>query len=108
MNASNPRLVLRNWVAQACIAAASAPSSPDYEPTRRVVELLRNPFDGEVDMRLTISPDAVAAAAAADAGGSGHGATACERAGRLVSAVDMDLDGPPPAWSLDLCVTCSS
>ena len=74
-----------------------------------MVELLRNPFDGEEDMRLAISPDAVAAAAASDAGGSGHGATACNAslAGRSVAAVDMDLDGPPPAWSLVLCVTCS-
>uniref|UniRef100_A0A383WE17 Selenoprotein O n=1 Tax=Tetradesmus obliquus TaxID=3088 RepID=A0A383WE17_TETOB len=128
MLAVNPRVVLRNWVAQTAISAAAA---GDYAPTRQLLALLRDPFSAEGDMGLLLPPAAAAAGGAAAAAGAA-GAASSEAVAAAVGAaaaaaaagkggggageggacppplVRMRLDGKPPAWAAKLCVTCSS
>ncbi|WIA15835.1 hypothetical protein OEZ85_012590 [Tetradesmus obliquus] len=128
MLAVNPRVVLRNWVAQTAISAAAAGA---YAPTRQLLALLRDPFSAEGDMGLLLPPAAAAAGGAAAAAGAA-GAASSEAVAAAVGAaaaaaaagkggggagedgacppplVRMRLDGKPPAWAAKLCVTCSS
>jgi hypothetical protein len=111
MAAANPRVVLRNWVAQTAITAAEL--GHDDVP-RRLLGLLQRPFDGAGDAALEV-PAAVAAAAgraaaprttagqATQSGGDGDGAAAA-----CVASVRLAFDTKPPAWAVGLCVTCSS
>lgn len=100
MDASNPRLVLRNWIAQAAISAAQG---GDYSVTRRLLQLLADPYSGDGDMDLALPPHAAgeAADAAGAAGMRVDGSGACP-------LVRLQADGKPPAWAAKLCVTCSS
>lgn len=121
MAACNPRVVLRNWVAQTAIRAAEL---GHHSIVGDVLKLLRTPFDSSGDAALTVPP-AVAAAAAGGGGGAvtdgtkqqeqnksegetegegekGEGNSSCP------VAVTLRFDGKPPAWAAKLCVTCSS
>lgn len=79
---SRGRYVLRNWIAQQAIEKAE---EGDFSEVRRVLHLLRNPFDED-------------AAEGLEEGTSG--ASACR--------VPIRYDGPVPAWAENLCVSCSS
>lgn len=112
MAASNPRVVLRNWVAQTAIHAAEL---GQYDTVASVLDLLRDPYRSEGEAVLTVPPAVAAAAggaaaAAAPAGskqqdegeGGGGGGGSCP------ASVQLRFDGKPPAWAATLCVTCSS
>jgi uncharacterized protein YdiU (UPF0061 family) len=103
MNSSNPRIVLRNWVAQEVIEAAE---KGEYEPVRQLLAELKRPFD-DVDT------------AAAAGGGNGNGAAADMEVEVVGGGAGQEgkpqvcvwrqrFGGKAPAWAADLCVTCSS
>ena len=50
MNQFNPKVVLRNYIAEDVIAAAE---NGDFEPTRKLLEVLKNPFDENVDEKFS-------------------------------------------------------
>ncbi len=79
MNATNPRYVLRNWVAQAAITRAE---QGDYSEVNAVLQLLQRPYGDEP--------------AVDDANADGP------------VCVLKRYDGQVPAWAADLCVSCSS
>ncbi|KAG2482253.1 hypothetical protein HYH03_018797, partial [Edaphochlamys debaryana] len=119
MNATNPRFILRNWIAQAAIERAE---EGDFSEVARVYALLRNPFsEASVEDLLA---EALAEAAAAEAGSGGAvkdegasssaaapaapGEAAAAEAATGASCVLPMYDGRPPEWAAKLCVTCSS
>ena len=50
MNKSNPKVVLRNYIAEEVISAAE---NGDFEPTRKLLEVLKTPFDENIDEKFT-------------------------------------------------------
>ena len=50
MNKSNPKVVLRNYIAEDVISAAE---NGDFEPTRKLLEVLKTPFDENIDEKFT-------------------------------------------------------
>ncbi|GFR47233.1 hypothetical protein Agub_g8917 [Astrephomene gubernaculifera] len=133
MKATNPRFILRNWIAQQAIEKAE---QGDFSEVARVYALLRNPFsDADISDLLASSSEtaatrggaaveaageassstaaaAVAAAApptgpseAKATGGGGDGGAAAARG--VACSLPM-YDGQPPEWAKKLCVTCSS
>ncbi|EFJ44662.1 hypothetical protein VOLCADRAFT_106324 [Volvox carteri f. nagariensis] len=116
MNATNPRFILRNWIAQQAIEKAE---KGDFSEVTRVYALLRNPFSDEDVSELLRNVDAktgtvAAAAAAAAAPGAAAAPPAGPEAASGTAAepgVSCSLpvyDGRPPGWAAKLCVTCSS
>ncbi|GLC50161.1 hypothetical protein PLESTB_000349300 [Pleodorina starrii] len=107
MNGTNPRFILRNWIAQQAIERAE---KGDFSEVARVYALLRNPFSEADVAELLVKADSSTAAAAAavepPAGpGESDGGAA---AGTGVSCSLPVYDGRPPGWASKLCVTCSS
>lgn len=110
--ASCPRYILRNYIAEACIAAAE---KGDYAPTRHAMKLLGDPFDlstapSEEAFLSGYSPQLHCLQHAGDA-------TAASRAGYTtppdgpscgVKGQVAQYDEVPPRWAAALCVTCSS
>jgi uncharacterized protein YdiU (UPF0061 family) len=98
MNAANPRVVLRNWVAEEAIRAAE---KGDFAPVRQLLVVLTQPFK---------EADDVAAGEVAGADGK-KGAAQSEPAGApepVAGVCPYRIGGKPPAWAGELCVTCSS
>ncbi|KAL8622005.1 hypothetical protein ACOMHN_035533 [Nucella lapillus] len=102
MNSCNPRVVLRNYIAQNAIKAAE---KGDYSEVKRVLQILEHPFDDAADSvkmadtsgktSEAISDEASAACTKGD-----QSSADASHADRVVS-----YDGKPPAWSVDLRVT---
>eukprot|EP00775_Hariotina_reticulata_P002537 gene2537-2839_t len=118
MAASNPRLVLRNWIAQAAIAAAEGGNDAHVQ---HLLQLLRDPYAAAADLNVAMPAPAAGAAsstrvgAAEDGGGSGGkddtagtGGSSSSSSGLACPLVKVQFDGKPPAWAAKLCVTCSS
>ena len=108
MRSSNPRLVLRNWIAQEAIAAAE---KGDYSYVRDLLEALRRPYDEEGE---GVEKDSGFREGVADGemvveeqgekeehgvGSIGHG---------KVCVLKRRFGGKAPEWADTLCVTCSS
>lgn len=83
MNATNPRYILRNWIAQQAIEKAE---KGDYSEVRRVLKLLQHPFSDDIAAQIAEE--------------SSNDEAACSRT--------LVYDGPVPAWAAGLCVSCSS
>jgi hypothetical protein len=125
MHASNPRIVLRNWVAQTAIRAAELGHTNTVQD---ILTLLRHPYSDEGGATLSVPPAVATAAgaaagaaagsaallAAAAAAGKQAGVNAAAAAavgdggGACPASVELRFDGKPPAWASTLCVTCSS
>jgi hypothetical protein len=107
MMASNPRITLRNWVAQTAIRAAEL---GQYNTVAAVLQLLRDPYSTAGEAVLSVPPAVAAAAGAAALGSKQQGATeaAVEGVTSCPTSVELKFDGEPPAWAAKLCVTCSS
>ncbi|KAL4219840.1 hypothetical protein ACF0H5_020251 [Mactra antiquata] len=106
MNDTNPRFILRNYIAQNAIDAAE---KGDYSEVRKVLKLLENPFSdstelddlGLSDLKVTMVRDETSADSGGATGSSDQGVTgACSR-----KHVDVQYDSKPPDWALDLRVT---
>ena len=103
MSGANPRVVLRNWVAEEAIRSAEA---GDYGAVRALLAVLTQPYKEASEL----GGAALAAAGAKGAGGAAA-AAAAEPAGAPEPAAGVGplrIGGKPPAWAGELCVTCSS
>lgn len=101
MNSSNPRIVLRNWVAQEVIEAAE---KGDYEPVRQLLAELKRPYDDVEPAAAAGSNGAAADMQVEVVGGGGEG----HEGKPQVCVWRQRFGGKAPAWAADLCVTCSS
>lgn len=112
MNQTNPRVILRNYMAQNAIEMAE---HGDYSEVRRLVALLSQPFN---DMPTTSSSSSTSASSTAmppvvstDEGdmcmipNATAPSSSSSSAGGLYKHEDDQL---PPDWAGELCVTCSS
>uniref|UniRef100_A0A1A8CWK2 Selenoprotein O n=1 Tax=Nothobranchius kadleci TaxID=1051664 RepID=A0A1A8CWK2_NOTKA len=99
MNSANPRVVLRNYIAQNAIEAAE---NGDFSEVQRVLSVLEKPFSSQPGLEL---PARV----------SGHGTTAQmerdegeeqqQQASSSAARNPVPYDSKPPAWAQELCVT---
>uniref|UniRef100_A0A1A8ETQ3 Selenoprotein O n=1 Tax=Nothobranchius korthausae TaxID=1143690 RepID=A0A1A8ETQ3_9TELE len=99
MNSANPRVVLRNYIAQNAIEAAE---NGDFSEVQRVLRVLKKPFSSQPGLEL---PARV----------SGHGTTAQmerdegeeqqQQASSSTAQNPVPYDSKPPAWAQELCVT---
>uniref|UniRef100_A0A1A8J4X1 Selenoprotein O n=2 Tax=Nothobranchius kuhntae TaxID=321403 RepID=A0A1A8J4X1_NOTKU len=99
MNSANPRVVLRNYIAQNAIEAAE---NGDFSEVQRVLRVLEKPFSSQPGLEL---PARV----------SGHGTTAQmekdegeeqqQQASSSAARNPVPYDSKPPAWAQELCVT---
>lgn len=94
MNTTNPRFILRNYIAQNAIDAAE---KGDFSEVRRVLEILQTPYSEDLDLEsLTqTTADTSLTAATEDTSSSVESRT----------FVGQCYDGKPPSWSTDLRVT---
>lgn len=90
MNATNPRVVLRQWIAEWAIKQAE---QGHYQAVQAVLAVLQQPFS---DAPLE---EIIAGAVQLPSSSSGSG-EAC--------VTVPPLDGAVPAWGKGLCVSCSS
>uniref|UniRef100_H3CSG3 Selenoprotein O n=1 Tax=Tetraodon nigroviridis TaxID=99883 RepID=H3CSG3_TETNG len=81
MDAANPRVILRNYIAQNAIEAAE---NGDFSEVRRVLQVLEKPYSWQPGLEFP-----------AWKGGS------AEAAGRN----PVSYDSKPPAWAGEICVT---
>ncbi|KAJ8036388.1 Selenoprotein O [Holothuria leucospilota] len=107
MNNTNPRFILRNYIAQNAIEAAE---NGDYSEVRRVLKLLESPYSDEIDLGdLTVKPAETVSAVTDEhtAGGSSSLSTPCQSTGKkiLKSSTGMAYDSRPPSWASDLRVS---
>lgn len=108
MNAANPRVVLRNWVAQEAIQVAEA---GDYEAVRKLLAVMAQPYKEVHEAALGAGGQGAAAAGAVGAGAAPNGEGPGGAAGppeRAAGICPFRVGGKPPAWAGELCVTCSS
>ncbi|KAG2469110.1 SELO protein, partial [Polypterus senegalus] len=97
MKSSNPRVVLRNYIAQNAIDAAER---GDYSEVNRVLRVLENPFSDEVNILDDIySTDRTVDESAEQMASEG---TAEEGS---PSRAFVPYDSKPPSWAVELCVT---
>lgn len=87
MNSTNPKFVLRQWVAQYAIAEAE---KGNFTAVQQVLEVLQQPYSDKSSAEL-------AAGAPHLPGVDGE-----------VCVVMPPLEGPVPDWGKKLCVSCSS
>ncbi|XP_030006449.1 selenoprotein O2 isoform X2 [Sphaeramia orbicularis] len=78
MNNANPRVVLRNYIAQRAIQAAER---GDFSEVNRVLQVLEKPFVETFEMELLNEPNACA------------------------DQETSTYDHKPPAWAMTICVT---
>lgn len=89
MNSTNPRFVLRNYIAQNAIAEAE---KGNYSEVERVLKLLESPYSEEVDIdldTLRVTKDT----------------TESKPTGAGCHVDKVDYSGKPPNWAADLRVT---
>ncbi|XP_048731129.2 protein adenylyltransferase SelO, mitochondrial-like [Ostrea edulis] len=92
MNGTNPRFILRNYIAQNAIDAAE---KGDFSEVCRVLKLLETPYNDGTDLEsLRPSPSDSNIAAEDDSSSSVP-----------KTFVEKCYDGKPPSWSVDLRVT---
>lgn len=102
MNGANPRVVLRNWVAEEAIRAAEG---GDYAAVQKLLAILTQPFKEAEELEGLGGVSGVPAAASAGKAAAAEPAGAPEPA---AGVCPLRIGGKPPAWAGELCVTCSS
>lgn len=98
MDSTNPRVVLRNYIAQNAIEAAE---SGDFSEVQRVLKVLEKPFSSQPGLEL---PSWVGKHGGPD---EGEREEAEEEPSASSSTVRSALpyDSKPPAWAQEICVT---
>ncbi|KAK7093051.1 hypothetical protein V1264_008706 [Littorina saxatilis] len=102
MNACNPRVVLRNYIAQNAIEAAE---KGDYSEAQHVLKVLERPFDEAVPGKDIVSSGETKAAVNDEAAASASSSKGSNSAKPSHSSRTESYDGKPPEWSMDLRVT---
>ncbi|CAB1450778.1 unnamed protein product [Pleuronectes platessa] len=99
MDGANPRVVLRNYIAQNAIEAAE---SGDFSEVQRVLKVLEKPFSAQPGLELP----AWAGGGGADRAESDEEEEHRQEAASPSAARDpVPYDSKPPAWANELCVT---
>lgn len=104
MNSTNPRFILRNYIAQNAINAAE---KGDYSEVNRVLKILENPYtEDDLDHSDLQQPLQQMTSHDEDAGASGgvDKQDSQDGTGRT-HAASCSYDSKPPDWALDLRVT---
>lgn len=101
MLSTNPRYILRQWVAEWAIREAD---KGNYQGVQAVLAVLQQPFSEKSTAELIrgavqIPPGGDGMNQGADGGGGGEGG---------VCVMVPELDGRVPDWGRKLCVSCSS
>lgn len=106
MNETNPRFILRNYMAQNAIDAAE---KGDYSEIRRVLNVIENPYSESIPLDDIRIPDFKQKTTKdADAGASSRTVVKTEPGEEVACArsfTSYTYDSKPPDWSMDLRVT---
>ncbi|KAG7259322.1 hypothetical protein CRUP_006591 [Coryphaenoides rupestris] len=97
MNSNNPRLVLRNYIAQNAIEAAE---KGDFSEVQRVLKVLEDPFSAQSSLE---QPARVGQGGAEKDPQGSSSTTAAAAPGTAIP-----YDSKPPASASGICVSCSS
>ncbi|KAL0962989.1 hypothetical protein UPYG_G00348070 [Umbra pygmaea] len=97
MDSTNPRVVLRNYIAQNAILAAE---NGDFSEVRRVLQVLQNPYSAQTERELP-------GACGVDAleWEKNHTEMRTKETRRDGSQTHIPYDSMPPAWAREICVT---
>lgn len=96
MDSTNPRVVLRNYIAQNAIEAAE---SGDFSEVQRVLKVLEKPFCAQPGLEL---PAWVGKGGAPEAAERDEGE---EPPSTSTGRAPVPYDSKPPAWAHEICVT---
>ncbi|KAG7454540.1 hypothetical protein MATL_G00260730 [Megalops atlanticus] len=100
MNSTNPRVVLRNYIAQNAIEAAE---NGDFSEVQRVLKVLEKPFSAQPGLE---QPGWVHRGGVREQGERDEGAEGQEEeAAGPASRPCVPYDSKPPLWASELCVT---
>nr|XP_061813304.1 protein adenylyltransferase SelO-1, mitochondrial-like isoform X1 [Nerophis lumbriciformis] len=99
MDATNPRVVLRNYIAQNAIEAAE---SGDFSEVRRVLKVLEKPFSSQPGLEV---PAWLGQGGATQQGELDDNEEQQEGASASQARNPVPYDSKPPAWSQAICVT---
>ncbi|MED6286183.1 Protein adenylyltransferase SelO-1, mitochondrial [Characodon lateralis] len=100
MNSTNPRVVLRNYIAQNAIEAAE---NGDFSEVQRVLKVLEKPFSSQPGLEL---PAWVGSHGSTAQGERDEREEQEQRASASSTAIDpVPYDSKPPAWARQICVT---
>ncbi|XP_041651830.1 selenoprotein O1 isoform X2 [Cheilinus undulatus] len=98
MDGTNPRVVLRNYIAQNAIEAAE---SGDFSEVQRVLTVLKKPFSSQPGLELPSWTGG-----ASEQGERDEGEEAQQEAASSSNARNpVPYDSKPPAWASQICVT---
>lgn len=99
MDSSNPRVVLRNYIAQNAIEAAE---NGDFSEVQRVLKVLEKPFSDQPGLEL---PAWMGGDGAAAQGERDEGEEQQQEASTSTARNAVPYDSKPPAWANEICVT---
>lgn len=100
MDSTNPRVVLRNYIAQNAIEAAE---NGDFSEVQRVLKVLEKPFSSQPGLEL---PAWVGGGEAAEQGERDEGEEQQQEVASTSTARNpVPYDSKPPAWAHEICVT---
>ncbi|KAK2842004.1 hypothetical protein Q5P01_012204 [Channa striata] len=100
MDSTNPRVVLRNYIAQNAIEAAE---NGDFSEVQRVLKVLQRPFSSQPGLEL---PAWVGRGGTTEEGERDEGEEPqAEAASTSSTRNPVPYDSKPPTWANDICVT---
>lgn len=100
MDSTNPRVILRNYIAQNAIEAAE---NGDFSEVRRVLKVLEKPFSSQPGLEL---PEWVGSSKVPEQGERDEGEEGQQEAASTSRARNpVPYDSKPPAWANEICVT---
>ncbi|KAF1387095.1 hypothetical protein PFLUV_G00101710 [Perca fluviatilis] len=98
MDSANPRVVLRNYIAQNAIEAAE---NGDFSEVQRVLKVLEKPFSSQPGLEL---PAWVGGGPATERGVRDEGEEQLRESASTARS-PVPYDSKPPAWAHEICVT---
>ncbi|XP_013766780.1 selenoprotein O1 [Pundamilia nyererei] len=99
MDSTNPRVILRNYIAQNAIEAAE---NGDFSEVQRVLKVLEKPFSSQPGLEL---PAWVGGGGTSAEGERDEGEEQQQEAATSMPRNPVPYDSKPPAWANEICVT---
>lgn len=99
MDSTNPRVILRNYIAQNAIEAAE---NGDFSEVQRVLKVLEKPFSSQPGLEL---PAWVGGGGTSAEGERDEGEEQQQEAATSMARNPVPYDSKPPAWAHEICVT---